>query len=266
MTLIVSLRIPDGIVIAGDSLATMMADVNVQADVNVTCPNCGHQHIISGAPVAHLNLPSTTYSYAQKVFPFLDEYGVGTSGAGQLVGKTIYFAIRELEQELRSSGKIPNGVLAVADAIGSRAHELLKEQVTDIDNAPDNWAAVGFQVVGYEGRTATTVVLDIGKGIKKHVADKQGCTRTGQGHVVDAIWALYKQRPADQAQYSNFSLQDAIAYAEFLISTTAAYQRFSRTIPQVGGDIDIALVTPFDKFKWIKQKHLSQVIGGHNEQ
>lgn len=265
MTLIVSLRIPDGIVLAGDSLATMMSDVNVQADLNVTCPQCGHQHVISGAPVGHLNVPSTTYSYAQKVFPFLNEYGIGTYGIGQLTGKTIYFAMRELEKEIKSSEKIPSGVEAVADAIGARAQELLRQQVQNIDQAPENWFAVGFQIVGYENSVAKTVIIELGKTINKAVFDKLGCTRTGQAHVVDAIWALYKQRPDDQAQYTNFSLQDAIAYAEFLIGTTAAYQRFSRTIPQVGGEIDIALVTPFTKFKWIKQKQLSRIIGGQDE-
>ena len=106
MTLIVSLRIPDGIVIAGDSLATMIGNLEIQADINVKCPQCGHDHV-QHANMPGIPLPSTTLSYAQKVFPFVNEFGVGTFGIGQLMGKTMYFAMRELEKELiRCSDKV----------------------------------------------------------------------------------------------------------------------------------------------------------------
>ncbi|MCH8877634.1 MAG: hypothetical protein IIA89_12550 [Chloroflexi bacterium] len=262
MTLIVSLRIPDGIVIAGDSLSTTMSQLQIESQVNVTCPECGHQHTVGPMPVGPIQVPSSTFSYAQKVFKFLDNYGVGTFGQGLLLGRTMHFAMRDLEQELRNSNNIPENVSAVADAIGQRALEMVQEQVTDLDNAPDDWYAVGFQVVGYDDDDVRSIVLHVGNGVRTQVYDDLGCTYSGQGHVVAAIWELYNQRPDDQAQYPLFSLQDAIEYAEFLIRTTAVYQQFSQTIPQVGGDIDVALVTPFDGFRWIKQKPLAKLLEG----
>src|SRR2546423_13420167 len=101
MTLIVSLRTLDGIVLAGDSLSTLMRSAEIQGDVDVTCPSCGHQHIIQ-ATLQGPALPATTLSYAQKVFPFMTNFGIGTYGAGQVYGRTIYFAIRELEAEMSS--------------------------------------------------------------------------------------------------------------------------------------------------------------------
>lgn len=264
MTLIVSLRIPDGIVIAGDSLSTMMAQIDLKADLSYTCPQCKYEGKLNGAPAGHLNLPSTTYSYAQKIFSFLGEYGVGTFGAGQLSGKTMYFSIRELEKELRDNGTQINDVMSAARAIGQRALKLVEESVPNLDQAPDEWYCVGFQVVGYDGTNAKTIDVYVGREVKYMVNEGPGCTHSGQGHVVDAIWKLYDERPSDKAAYDAFSLQDAIAYAEFLIGTTSAYQRFSRNIPQVGGEIDIALITPFDHFKWIKQKELSRILGGKN--
>src|ERR687892_711229 len=83
MTLIVSLRIPDGIVLAGDSLSTLMSGTEVQGDIDIVCPQCGHQHVQT-AKLQVAALPATTLAYAQKIFPFLGEFGVGTSGAGQL--------------------------------------------------------------------------------------------------------------------------------------------------------------------------------------
>jgi len=89
MTLIVSLRIPDGIVIAGDSLATMMGMMQVKTEVQVKCPECGKEHNVE-VDVPLPMMPSTTFSYAQKLAPFLGKYGVGTFGAGMLLGKSMY--------------------------------------------------------------------------------------------------------------------------------------------------------------------------------
>ncbi len=46
MTLIVSLRIPDGIVIAGDSLATLPTQVELHGQFEITCPSCEHIHTV----------------------------------------------------------------------------------------------------------------------------------------------------------------------------------------------------------------------------
>ena len=262
MTLIVTLRIPDGIVIAGDSLSTSMAQVKVQGQLGIKCPECGHEHTVGPMDVAQVSMPSTTFSFAQKVFPFMGNFGIGTFGHSLLLGKTMHFALRELEKLLIADGEKVDGVQQVSDRIGPYVHDMVVKQITDLENAPDDWLAVGFCIVGYDGSDAKTNVLSVGKEIRTKSFTGAGCTRSGWPHVVDAIWQLYKQRPEDQAAYESFSLQDAIDYAKFLIVTTSSYQQFSRTIPSVGGKIDIALVTPFDGFKWIEQKPLAKIIGG----
>ena len=92
----------------------------------------------------------------------------------------MYFAMRELEQELSSKGTKVKGVTKAAEAIGNRALELLKQSVPNVEQAPDTWTAVGFQVVGYEGSTPRTINVEIGKQVKTEVFDGLGCTRTGQ--------------------------------------------------------------------------------------
>lgn len=191
----------------------------------------------------------------------MKKYGVGTFGLGLLKGKTMYFAMRELQQELNAKNENIETVEEASKIIGDRGFELVKETITDLDQAPDDWTAVGFHVVGYDGPIAKSIVLYIGKDIRTKVFDEQGCSYAGQGRVVEAIWELYTKHPEDRAQYPLFSLEDAISYAEFLIRTTADYQQFSMSLPQVGGAIDVALITPFDNFKWIKQKALSKILG-----
>ncbi len=56
------------------------------------------------------------------------------------------------------------------------------------------------------------------------------------------------------------SLQDAIDYADFTVRMTAGVQRFANMIPTVGGDVDIALITNYSEFRWIKSKALARVL------
>jgi len=261
VTLIVSLRTPDGIVLAGDSLATMLSPLEVKGTVAATCPECGHQHEIAHQAIA--SVPTSSFSFAQKVFDFLGRYGVGTSGAAQLAGVTIRLAGRQLERELREADWQPAGTREVAEKLGARIRDLLAQQLPDLDSAADGWSAVGLQVVGYDGIAPMAVQAEIVKAVTITEYSSLGCTVTGQPKVTQAIWALYEHDPQDQAQYDSFSLQDAIDYAEFLIRTTASYQRFSRNLPNVGGEIDVALVTPFENFRWIRQKALAKVLGGN---
>ena len=265
MTLIVSLRTPDGIVLAGDSLLTLMGQGQLETKTNVACPQCNHQHEIQQTfrlPA----VPATTFSYAQKVLPFYEAFGVGTFGAGLLADKSIYFAIRLLEQKFKQDKRIFTSVTEVAKEIGRELHNLLAEQLkkenASVDSLPEHQLLLGVQVVGYDGPTPKTVTVDVGKNVQDQVFKDFGCSATGSREIVDAIWELYGKHPSSQPPYPAFSLQDAIDYAEFLIRTTIGHQRFAMTVPNVGGDIDIALVTPFDGFQWIRRKSLGKILGG----
>jgi len=48
---------------------------------------------------------------------------------------------------------------------------------------------------------------------------------------------------------------DAIALAEFLVSVTKHYVHFLNGADTVGGDTDVATVTRYEGFKWIRRKH-----------
>ena len=269
MTLIVSLRIPDGIVIAGDSLSTVVGQGQLEATTEVTCPECNHKHEIQ-QKLPMPPVPATTFSYAQKVFPFCGKFGVGTFGTGLLANKSVYFAMRLIEQRLKESKTPFERVTEVAEKIGDEIHGLLRKQLklenTTVDALPENQVILGFQVVGYDGTEPKTVEVYVGRKVHRRVRKQLGCTYSGSGEIVQAIWGLHKKHPEKQPPYHVFSLQDAIDYAEFLIRTTIAHQRFSPTIPNVGGDIDIALVTPFDRFQWIRQKDLGKVLEGKQDE
>lgn len=50
-------------------------------------------------------------------------------------------------------------------------------------------------------------------------------------------------------------MPDAISLAEFLASTTVNFVKFMPGADTVGGSLDIATITKYEGFKWIKRKH-----------
>ena len=263
MTLIISMRIPDGIVLAGDSLATMPGFARQKVSFDFTCPDCNNTHRFEDE--IPFRTTASTLSYARKVFPFLDQYGVGTAGIGQLSGKTIYFLMRQLEEGIYNAenyDEISENIDLVANEIGHRAHALLMRQVEmEGGTIPKDSSLLEFQIVGYKSDEPVTFIVRIGDEVRKERYTAPGINTIGVTDVVQALLDSYYARPDERPVYEAFSLQDAIAYADYLISTTAAQQRFSNTIPNVGGEIDIALVTPFDNFTWIRQKSLTDFEG-----
>ena len=55
--------------------------------------------------------------------------------------------------------------------------------------------------------------------------------------------------------HSSMPVQDAINLADFLVDITKRYISFLPLANVVGGDTDIATVTKYESFKWIKRKH-----------
>lgn len=258
MTLIVSIRTPEGIVLAGDSLTTLIGSSPHRIAFDFVCPACAHEQRLEG--IVPIETTISTWLFARKVFPVLQGYGVGTAGVGQLNGKTIYFLMCQLEEELIEAHDLDHfnaSVDSVAEMIGQRALELLHEQIRDEgEGVSEGSSLLEFQVVGYDRDEPVTIELKLGKDIRSERHTDPGITTTGETDVVHALLESSNPYPDERPVYDMFSLQDAIAFADYLISTTATQQRFSNTIPSVGGEIDIALITPFDNFTWIRQKSL----------
>ena len=258
MTLIVSLRIPDGLIIAADSLSTVSGRINIAADITTTCPKCKQQINLPDLAMPPIPIPTSTLSYAQKLYPFRSKFGVASRGMAFLNNKSIYYHVQYLEEEYKKTDI--DKVSAVAQIFLDYFDIQINKQIKDIKDAPENFSPLGFQIVGYDEDIGKTMDIEIGKISRIREITGIGCTISGDSDVVLSLWDLGKKKPQQQANYGSFSLQDAIEYAEFLIQTTAKYQKFANMIPTVGGDIDIALITPFKNFTWIKRKSLMEIL------
>jgi len=258
MTLAVSLRIPDGLVIAADSLSTIRGQIGVEAEFGGQCPKCKKDIKLKDIKIPPIPIPSSVSSFAQKVFSFRGYYGIATHGMAILNEKTIYYHVKSLEQNDNSDRNA--GVSGVSKKILDYFSKQIKKQFSDIDQAPDDFSPLGFLIVGYDDKEGKTIEVSIGKKSKIIERIGSGCTIGGDIVLVTNLWEMGKKNPNLVAKYASFSLQDAVDYAEYLINTTANFQRFANMIPTVGGEVDIALITPYKKFTWIKCKHLTKIL------
>lgn len=260
MSLVVSLKIPDGVVIAADSLSTVQGQIALQPKLKADCLKCGSKIELKDIPPLQMPTALSTSSFAQKLFPFCGRFGIGAFGLSVLLGKTVGYLVEALEHE--AGPECDYGVTHLAGVIQKRFDKLVREQFKDIDKAPDDFYPLGFHVVGYDDDQGKIIEVKIGKKSTMVPHVDPGCTFSGAGQVVLKLWELGQNDQTQQTNFAIFSLQDAIDYADYLINTTASHQRFAVMIPTVGGQVDIALVTPYRGFTWIRQKRLSRIMSG----
>lgn len=269
MTLNVSLRIPDGIVLASDSLGTASLSYHQKMNVPGVCPECQKSIEIKDVQTPPITLPASTWPYVQKVLPVERKFGIAVFGMGLVNGRSMYNHITEISPKLptASSG---DRFSEVRDFLVTYFQEqlVLDWRSKSIDPAlqPDTFRPFGFQFVGFSATAsgepcAKTALVNIGKTPSVDTIDSMGCTWSGDGSVVSLLWP----KTGAAANFPAFSLQDAIDYAKFLIRTTSDFQRFSGRMPTVGGEIDIALVTNHHGFRWIEQKRLYRMLESEEE-
>lgn len=262
MSLVISLRVPDGIVAAADSLSTAQSVLElVTGDVKLECPHCKREVSAQQLKLPRLTIPFSASSYTQKLFSLYDTFAIGYSGQGVINNRSFSYHVRQFELQ----NKEPGNLVETRDKLVAYLEAELEFQFSKYkEKAPKNWRPIGFHINGFEENNrkpiGTTYEVFIGRENLIRKRDMLGCTIGGDTKVVKKLWEIGKQDPRLQFKYGLFSLQDAIDLSEFLISATNTFQRFANEVQTVGGEIDIALLTPFDGFQWIKRKRLMQTL------
>lgn len=261
MTLVISLRVPDGVVLAADSLqTTQVAFQPGVKDFKIKNPKTGEDISIGDFRFPPIMMPTSTSSYAQKLFSFKEKFGVATFGSSIINNRTIYNHIKNLE--LSTQDKIDSVSKAGKIILEYFSSQLAEQLKTSGQKLNKGQIVMGFQVVGYETAKdlfGHTVDIGIGETPTSKMHDGIGCTISGDTEVVRKVWEI-GQGTNRAPNYGSFSLKDAVDYVEFLINTTASFQRFANMIPTVGGSVDVALITNYSKFTWIKYKELTRIL------
>ena len=252
MSLIVSVRSAEGIIIAGDTLLSTSRQIPIDLDVQFNCTGCGETNAVK-RQVGSPPVPSNSFPSSRKIFPILDRFGVGTFGMAVIGNETPFLTLKKLEAEKREKNQSFDTVRKCAEALGDR---LAKRLRTHRPAGPDDQVAVGLHVNGYDdGKPVTITVLVKNTGATTlSVEGKKGGSyiANGDGALVADLSQRYQKEGGLGALVS---AGDAIDFAHFLVRTTIDYQRFRGQIPTVGGQVDIGWITPHAGFAWVKKSN-----------
>jgi len=284
VTIAISMKVNDGIVLAADSASTMI----------------GYDHTGKGAVV-------NIYDNADKIFNLRKGFPIGavTWGAGSIGQASISTLAKDFRKLITKDDnyKIDKDDYKVEDVankfkefIFGENYEIVFESLND-----NQKPSLGFIVVGYSAGEplAEEYLIQINKGkcIGPKLLRKKSDVGVSSQGVTEAISRVYggvslqlinvlREAGLDDKTLKNIiklcrqrlpvpmvtpamPIQDAIDLANFLVETTTQFTRFAPGPATVGGPTEIATITKHEGFKWIKRKHYFNTIlnpeGSRNE-
>lgn len=273
MTIAISVKVNDGVVLAADSATSLIAQTP------------------SGPAVAQV------YNNANKVFNLRKGLPVAaiTWGAGSIGRASISTLVKDLR--VRFAGSDPAHTEWHVDADSYTIEQVaarLRAFIYDELYAPafKDWPQkppLGFIVAGYsagselaeEYRIDINAQGDCPPPTLLRPRNECGATWAGEPEAIARVFLgrsnqlaeVLRDRlgvPPDQIQaamsiitqaltvplvHDAMPIQDAIDLAEFLVDLTERFSRFKPGAPTVGGPIEIAAVTKHEGFKWVKRKY-----------
>jgi len=268
VTVVVSIKVYDGIVLAADSATT----------ANLADP--------SGTIVDH-----QVWNNADKVFQLHRDLPIGlaTWGGGHIQSASISTLAKDLRRRLmgRDANKQDWELDRSSYTVEEVAHRLVELMHGELYvNVPVAEAQViGFLLAGYSGGAghpeAWQVTLEPGQTpvpVQVWDTDAIGWRANGQPDAIArllngygpglqaGVQALVPQADhavlqkvfeaeARAASVAQMPFADAIELAKFCVETTIGYFRFVPGTALVGGPVDVAAISRHEGFKWVQRKH-----------
>ena len=275
MTIAISLRVNDGVVLAADSATSLMV-----------------QNPGGGAP-----LVANVYNNANKIFNLRKGLPIGliTWGSGSIGSASIATLVKDLRRRLTGGNdwaldaqnysvtavaervkefflvehytpafaawpiKPPLGFVIAGYSSGSPVPE---EYMIQIDNTGACTGPVALRQADQVGVTwngfpepITRLIFGIASNLPQLIMDQlPEEQRAAVGRAIEIARPVL-QVPLVQAA---MPLQDAIDLAEYLAELTIGFSRFAPGASVVGGPVEIAAITKHEGFKWVSRKYYFQ--------
>lgn len=258
MTIIVAVKISDGIVVASDSASSLMD---------------GSKNVIN------------IYNNANKIYNLRKGCPIGAmaAGAGSIGALSISTIAKDFRQSIGNAADINKWTV---EKYSKELFNYIKNNHYDkffklgAPNNPD----LNIWVFGFSPNASLPELWKFSLGVthsqpaEELPKDEAGISSGGEPDLVQRIVAGYgtllpdalkklgvstnliDQALAAQRQQVSIvvdamPIQDAIELADFLVRSTIEFSRFKMGAPTVGGPIEIAAVTKHEGFKWVKRKH-----------
>ncbi|MGX1168825.1 MULTISPECIES: hypothetical protein [Bradyrhizobium] len=268
MTVCVAACVHDGLVFAADSATSLLGANRTTGEVVI----------------------ERVYQYGNKVFNLdkrLPVVGM-TSGLGAIGNAPIHSLAKDLRREFKTDGskyQLNPDKYSVAE-VAEKAHDFLFTDKYSAASKIEGDHSLDFWIGGYSSDSDTHELFKV--GIVNGAATVECLCRDGQsdlfwggqpsainrlvmGYDNTLVESLRKVGVSDAdlpglmdfissetvapLMHPGMPVQDAIELCSFLVETTKGFVRFLPGADTVGGEVDIAVVTRHERFKWIKRKH-----------
>jgi hypothetical protein len=262
MTVIVTVKINDGVVMASDSATTFSNSEG---------------------------RPGQIYLNANKVFNLAEGLPIGamTTGAGQIGAASIATLSKDLRSRFTDKDnefpawKLDKNTYTM-EQVAIRVREFLFDEKAKKESFE---SFLHYRICGYSANETLPEVWDVilnegGCSPSQCVANKDSYTVMCSGEpeafcrIVNGVGTGFEQFGIQQGfNLTEFGqslrtalgevfvvpampIQDAIDLARYLVEVTIGFTRFSFNRPKtVGGPIEIATITKHEGFRWIERKH-----------
>lgn len=275
MSIIISVAVPDGIALAADSRQTYT--------------NAGGNSRIGSDFVSKVFQLTPRIAVATFGWGFLQPSTANT-----------IISIGALVEDFRATLNQEITVSEAARLLAEHFQQIYDYDITSLhwNSAPLGGFAFGFQVLGYNTNSTVGEVylclIPPGNSNLLRNTNDAGCNWNGQTDVITRLVLGFDPRiellpfvqhaianpvpnqstVADQLRglqyiinWPSMTLQDAVDFALLMVNSTINMQRFSNgvvmnvgDVPGCGGEIDIAVITHREGFKWIQKKALKARI------
>jgi hypothetical protein len=274
LTIAISLKVNDGVVLASDSATTILS------------------RAVDAAPT--ITDIHNIYNNANKIFNLKKGKPIGaiTWGAGSIGPASISTLVKDFRKDSDVEGSqwyvdwknysVESVATTFRDFFVSK-YEAIRSTSADAQSTP-----MGFIVAGYgtNSEMAEEYQIDFvdghgtGPRLLRPVAES-GLTWSGEPEAITRLiigfgtalpavlsenfglspdqlapaLSIIQQRLQAPIVMPPMPIQDAIDLAEFLVDATIKFKKFHVGFPTVGGPIEIAAITKHEKFKWVQRKH-----------
>ena len=233
MSFVITVYVPTGIVLASDSRQSITIEGKAP----------------DGRPLPKIETVSSDFVY--KTF-LLEKQKVGINSYGDsLLGKvTTESHIKRFTEEMLDDDDdvttVPNKVI-----------EFFRRDFPKADTA--------FHVAGFKKMDKKSILYvfrcHVGKNTieRPNVAPKTGnvvygASWGGQADVIASLLQPTPGQPKAPIIWDAMTIQDAIDFAIYAVRTTIDTMRFQARPKNVGGPVDVLLITPDEPARWIQRK------------
>ena len=270
MTVAITLKVNDGVVLAADSASTIIDQegrvVNVYNNAN---------------KIFHLYKPDGQRNGGLPV-------GIISYGLGSIGNSSVSTLIKDLRVQFMTDGtaySLGKGDHSVED-IAEKVDAFFLEKYLDVYGESEASPTLGFFVAGYSAGKSLAeeyrIVIENGSSTgPEKVRDDADCGISWGGET-DAISRLVLgyspyiasallERGIEEEKISELlqhfqsktaiplvpqamPIQDAIDLAKFLATMTINFSRFTPGAATVGGPVEVAVITKHEGFKWVDRK------------